>query len=474
MSAFWLISEIACYIINAILIAISLCLIASQWTQNDQMYMKKRSISLYYALNLSLTFGMAALVMMLVALLHLENKLWVVIVLSVCLLCLFSCLYFLLTKSWMVFYKYKWTYYTMQLQWSYIINSKSAVTSSETNWFIVNHKTYGNLWYVYKLFAVFFLMGSTIAAAAAALMVYSDFQMIVFIPAATAFACVMILVFGFYTYLIKSTPLLKDTYKIHWESRVHVKCLVTCEFVDILATVAFIVYPSIKIWLFAVVPQNVCLLAMVYLSTYHLSRLQSQNIGVATKTHLRDITVDMTLANESAIHAFMVHLSKEYSMEVLLSYIEFIQFQKYVTDRLQDEKLRSEVLDKTKLTDFEFPANIPLSEIIESEQQIVIDVSDSVDVNDMLLNEAKIKAHKLYNKYIDTGSEFEINISAVERQKMSDLLSELDDLLTSNINLKDLILSFEDCKQEMKMLLGFSMIRFKQEAECGEITMELQ
>ena len=42
------------------------------------------------------------------------------------------------------------------------------------------------------------------------------------------------------------------------------------------------------------------------------------------------ITVDMMLSDEALIHAFMVHLSQEYSMEILSSYIEFTQFQKYI------------------------------------------------------------------------------------------------------------------------------------------------
>merc|ERR1719300_1154244 len=42
------------------------------------------------------------------------------------------------------------------------------------------------------------------------------------------------------------------------------------------------------------------------------------------------ITLNQVLSNAQALNALMMHLSKEYSMELLLSYIEIDQFQKYV------------------------------------------------------------------------------------------------------------------------------------------------
>ena len=88
----------------------------------------------------------------------------------------------------------------------------------------------------------------------------------------------------------------------------------------------------------------------------------------------------------------MVYLSKEYLMEILLlSYIS--------------EILKTEILDEIGLRDFAFPSNIPLSEIRESERQFVIDTFGSRAVGDAYLNDAKIKAHMLYNKYIIAGSE---------------------------------------------------------------------
>ena len=70
-----------------------------------------------------------------------------------------------------------------------------------------------------------------------------------------------------------------------------------------------------------------------------------------------------------------------------------------------------------------FPKNIPQSEIIEPEEQIPIDLAS--DHDDVIIYDAKIKARKLYEKYIKPGSEFEINICSEEREKLCNLLGDL-------------------------------------------------
>ena len=43
--------------------------------------------------------------------------------------------------------------------------------------------------------------------------------------------------------------------------------------------------------------------------------------------------------------------------------------------------------------------------------------------------------------------------------------NDLDVLLSCNVNLKDLLLMFEPCKKEMKILLRYSLQRFKSDTE---------
>ena len=75
----------------------------------------------------------------------------------------------------------------------------------------------------------------------------------------------------------------------------------------------------------------------------------------------------------------------------------------------------------------------------------------------------KSKAHKLYNKYIKIGSDYEINISSSMRKKFKNILDDKNKLMQSNENTKlsDLLLLFEDAKKEMRMLLSYSHSRWK-------------
>ena len=94
-------------------------------------------------------------------------------------------------------------------------------------------------------------------------------------------------------------------------------------------------------------------------------------------------------------------MNNSYNMEIVLAYIEFTQFQLYLCPHISD----AQVLNKVKI--FNLPPSIPVSHIIECKEEIVPDYS-----GDPLLYSAKIKALKIYSKYIDPHcAEFPINIS---------------------------------------------------------------
>ena len=107
------------------------------------------------------------------------------------------------------------------------------------------------------------------------------------------------------------------------------------------------------------------------------------------------VSIDSVLSSESSIHAFMIHLSKEYSMELLLSYIEITQFQQYIAEHIEKSQLKETSIQLTK-----FPNNIPQSEIIESKEEIRIQAESGTDGDDFFIDNAKIKAQKLYKKYV--------------------------------------------------------------------------
>ena len=50
-------------------------------------------------------------------------------------------------KAWIIYYRYKWTYYTLQYEWTSIINKNVIKKSIKNNWFIKNNNKYGKLSY---------------------------------------------------------------------------------------------------------------------------------------------------------------------------------------------------------------------------------------------------------------------------------------------------------------------------------------
>ena len=81
------------------------------------------------------------------------------------------------------------------------------------------------------------------------------------------------------------------------------------------------------------------------------------------------------------------------------------------------------------------------------------------------MHDAKMKAYKLYHKYIKVGSEFEINIPSRERLRLNDLLNDTEKVMSWNANKEDLLVLFEDCKKEMRVLQTFALARFKYDNE---------
>ena len=144
-------------------------------------------------------------------------------------------------------------------------------------------------------------------------------------------------------------------------------------------------------------------------------------------------------------------------MELLLSSVEIMQFQNYLRNYGDSDGDQ----DWPRVIDIELPNTIPMSMIVESAEIIP---NESVD--DVFLYQSKIKAHKLYNKYIKIGCEFELNIEASQRRELQTALEDLQILLASDMTLKDLYILFEDAKQEMNVLLTFSLNRFR--SDTGE------
>ena len=181
-------------------------------------------------------------------------------------------------------------------------------------------------------------------------------------------------------------------------------------------------------------------------------------------------------------------------MECLLAFIEFTQFQKEVITRYRqlngnkgrprDSKEHQTVtnskmeLNLKKVAVIDFPENIPksaiLSEPIQFEMMMQLHGNGSDETSDSLddMFDLKRRAHKLYHKYIKHEAEFEINVSGKQRDRVIDVVDDFSIFSTINMNHQQLLMLFNEVKQEMRMLLDFSLTRFKSSPEWNEVDVE--
>ena len=133
--------------------------------------------------------------------------------------------------------------------------------------------------------------------------------------------------------------------------------------------------------------------------------------------------------------------------------MEFQQYQDYIRNYIEDHDEFEDWPNVKRVRLFE---NIPMSLIIESAENV-----PNQSIDDLFLYQSKAKAYKLYQKYIKIGSEFELNIDSGKRRELYDVLDDFEELCSSDLSLRDLYVLFESAKEEMIVLLTFSLNRFR-------------
>ena len=128
-------------------------------------------------------------------------------------------------------------------------------------------------------------------------------------------------------------------------------------------------------------------------------------------------TLKQTLANEGLIEGFFQHLSNEFSVELLLAFIELTQFRAVMrndssfVDAIQTEIQQHAVSTKLKRAPMHLSHTLPKS-------KIVYETYEGVGCNE---DKYLLIARDLFMKYIGyrNGAELEINISAPCRAKIA-------------------------------------------------------
>ena len=191
---------------------------------------------------------------------------------------------------------------------------------------------------------------------------------------------------------------------------------------------------------------------------------------------IKDVRLKDILANEEYLELFMCHLAQEFSIECILSLIEFMQFKQLIFEsrQVKPKSIRDFVIT--------FPTSIPKSSIVYNTEETL-----------------RWKAEKLFVKYVEIGAEYEINVSSEVRNKLNNMFQSrtspnlflpmsseknpLPNLIrvisrgtspnlaegNQTISNDKMYTVFDECIMEMIKLLDYSLSRFKAKPQSQKI-----
>ena len=415
-------------------------------------------------------------------------------------------------RFWMIFYDIRWMLACQQSQWQSIID-----TNGKQNWFIINKSRYGNKSYVFKiLFIVCILCGFIGTLLRFIFDGEGGFRDEIGEATNYVFQLIGYIILLFITFKI---PKFDD----HIYVRVELKLLsmilsvmmITIIIITIIEQILKINddhYDDSQIVLFLIIYNivNLCNFLCLLVSTWFvLNKLSvllvdkndkfasnknsyvlmnnndnsidtevytdmknfmdnAQNIvfehntlnGTLTlnKDLYENIKLSSVIQNGKSFDLFMIHLSMEFSMECLLSFVEFVQFKQHMYNHITinntytiSESEKDKYIGFDQDLDIKFPDNVPKSSIVYSEDNGTINFNQN----------NRIIAKKLYAKYIEIKSEFEINIPHKMRQKLKAFFDNSRYMTNNSITDMELMNIFNTCNIELKYLLHDAFTRFK-------------
>ena len=388
-----------------------------------------------------------------------------------------------LLRYWLIYYDIQYSESCSNLEWKTLITSKSEEISRE-QWFINKKDKFGNMRFMGKRLFIFMIVCCVVITVSSLL--YSPFNITTIPIYSFIFLLLIITIFILIVTIWRKMPYFNDNICLYQEVKLLLRSWISFMILYALVVVAEIMLGENIYFLCLAYFASMCgTFITPFLSTVwvlkQIENIQKLQDHPSNNPHsLREI-----LQDEDIIILFMQHLIKEFSMESLLSLIEFKQYKSYLMQELHGHYMVGTIGRDIEMT---LPLNLPHSAIVytkwikstpkiatkrsthenvasatfdkvascsEKDEEDVYDATpvtpsshqnniddipsfssvrdrsvqsighagdDHVfDINDPLL-EYRIKAYELYDKYIKIGSEFEINIGYAERHKFTNLM----------------------------------------------------
>ena len=381
-------------------------------------------------------------------------------------------------RYWLICFKFNLIESTQSAKWKNFINTSYT---DHNNWFIKNINTLGSLPYISKAAFVYVIVCSLI------------FWFIKFYPK-SVYTSMAFTIFSFFTYLAILLPIIvmwKNTPSIHD----HIFYLAECRIFIIICSIYMVFFllirvsPMLGISDYARYSLTMLNGAVAYFALslfqlqFPLHKLKSKESFIEKKSSelneqilLRDI-----MSGSHTLNSFMDHIGKEFSIECALSFIEFTQFKRVIDRHLHSEDSR--IVNENELCILN-NKEIPKSFIVYGDMQVleqdgcvhsddgtagtdrVMSIKraqstseEYADWNESTEEEYGLRAHLLFKKYIEKGSDLQINISFRDRIRLTEMLSVRQDAM--KLNAEVLFEIWDAAIREMWTLMLHSSWRFK-------------
>eukprot|EP01084_Bolivina_argentea_P043133 79483_1 len=395
-------------------------------------------------------------------------------------------------RFWMLYFGMKWHLAIMNQKWICIINANAT----NSNWFILNKNTFGNVkWCAYRML-LWIIFGSIITIAEQIIFnAHTNYlpDSVVFVLYALWFVFYgglpLIVLFVIYFHL----PLFQDNFYISKELKLIVRVFLIGGFLAAIAVLCSIFLAVFKVnnpmhdmeslLMAGIFSADTSATIIMMISTYWVltnvntiidkgNKNKKKSVSKNVNTdHLLSISLqDMNCVESNELkHIFnckelfeiyIDFMSKDLCMELILAFIEIIQLQQWiVTNNIE--------FDAKRFKDSLFESVIFYEEMIDS--SIVYHEGNN---DDNMLKIIKIKSNKLFYKYIEYGSQYEIILKNTTREQIIDIMSHLDWIDDDTVNVNHIINAFDQCCTDIFATLIAAFGRFQATNEYKHLVLD--
>ena len=372
-------------------------------------------------------------------------------------------------RIWLISYDLQFLHSSRNQRWKTLID----VSYAEKDWYLRNRGKWGNKRYISRLGLVYYIVVSTVFLITVLLMRFHRDNLYIVILAVLQFMIAMSLM-GIPIYLYVKTPRnLQDRFLFHFEFSWTVVIAIVAALITITASTLLTL--RYRILGFTIINlKTMCQLLPSLLSTLYISRKVSMmsewNDGASTDSTpilklkassgtFREILQEI-LNDEQKCEAFINWMYREFCSEVILSFLEFVQFRKYIKEEIGKMYLSVD----TDPYDFTLYDGMPQSTIVYDPYRLdrtvlpsFHDVESGTSLTEDTLMRCKQIGHSFFEKYIDYHAEHEINISG----RLRDKYVNWEKQRYEGMNLEHFMTFYDDLIAEMIQYQTDSYARFQ-------------